>query len=288
MTSVQLASICSRNLRQPDLSLMPASVLREVLVAINAALQEFYAQLPGAHKRTTVSEILRAPETVAYEFAARYAQQTLNTPFTASMRGCTVLIGDDPQPNEVVSNNAVLDGFMGQALTGNAVVYHDAVPLYDVIERATSAVRLYRSGACVHELKRCEDFRAKVRACGSPTHYYLEPCGSSQGADPEFLLRVHPMPDGDYKIRFEAELATIRVTFAQVQGAAVNLPVNDRFCESILLPLTEEKLLVSPAWADPTKAREIHNAADGARAALRLVPQDVGLPDNTVGTEEGF
>lgn len=289
MTSVQLASLVSRNLRQPDITVMSAGALREVLVAINAALQIFYATIPGAHKRTTVSATLRAPATVSCDFAAKYANQTLNAPFTVAQRGCTVVIGDDPQWNEVVTTNAVLDGYMGlPLLDATATVYSDAVPLFDVIERVTSPVRLYRDGYCVKLLERNEQLRTFARRVGTPCHFSLDPCGSSQGADPEFLLRVHPLPDGDYRIRFEAEFATIRVTFAQVQGTAVNLPVNDRFCESILLPLTEERLLASPEWVDHSKDAAVREAAARALASMRLIPHDVGPGNFTVGTERGY
>lgn len=289
MTSVQLASLIGRNLTQPDITLMPAPMLRDVLVALNGALQDFYRLIPATHKQTTVSEILRAPENVEFNISARYENQLLNSPFSTSMRGCSVLLAEDPETNEVVAPNAVLDGYLGTTLLGGtATVYHDAIPLFEVIERVTSHVRLMHGGKCIRELVRDQSIRTLPLCVGRPTRYFLEPCGSGQGSDPEFILRVHPAPDVDYKVRFEAELTTVRVTFPQVQGTAVNLPVNDTHCESIILPMAEAKLLASAFWADRSKAAIIANAEQDALQAIKLIPHDVGLADNTCGTEAGF
>lgn len=290
MTSIQLAHRCARLLTERDLTRLPANVLLEILDAINAGLQIVYSLLPENMRETTVSETLRAPETVAIEFTERYKNVTLNYPFTNAMRGCTTRICDDAADNEVVATNAVLDQYLGQSLTGNATVYHDCVPLYAVIDKIKSAVRLYDGASCIAELARNQRLRsiASARQIGTPRQYILESVGSSQNSDPAALLRVHPMPERDLRIRFECTLATVRVTFAQVSRDAVNLPVPDQLCESALVPITQAQLTDCKLWADPATKTSIEEKAQAAVAMLRRQPHDIGPGGNTVSTEEGF
>lgn len=289
MTTFQLANALAKHTRYPDIMTMPASAMVEVLLAINGALQIVYSRMPAAHKMTTVSHTLRAPETVAVAFAARYTNTATTEAFTAAQVGCTALVGDDPDYNEITATDTILDEYLGATLDTTAIVYGDVIPIYDVIERITSPVLLFRDGRKVCELERWQQhFDRLTSGPGHPERYTMIPLGSSQGANPEFYVRVWPLPDVDYKVRFEAELATVRVTFPQVSQTPVNLPLNDRLCESVLLPIARGELTDSVVWSDPsTKARMQSKAAE-ARESIGLVPMDVAPGFNQVGTPAGY
>ena len=291
MTTIQLAHSLARHLTQPDLAQLDAAAKLDVMQAMNSALQVIYAAMPPAHKTTTISETLRGPVTVAFAVPARYAN-TLTAPvFAANQRGCTVFMGSDESANEIVAADAVLDQYTATPLSGNATIYHDAVHLYSTIERVVSQPSIFRNGEQVRYLERWQtDFDRLPKTIGTPLRYCVIPCGASQGADPRFYLRVWPLPDTDYKLRFDAELSAARVTFAQITTDPVALPLSDSIAESILLPLALGKLLGSPDWADkssPTTSRIERNATE-AVAMLRLTPWDVAPAFNAVGTPAGF
>lgn len=286
MTTFQIAHTLARHTSAGELPKANASLRLEVLQAINAALQKVYRRMPAAHKITTLSLTLKAQQTVAVELPNRYTNFLTAPAFTAAMRGCTVFVTDDPQPNEIVAPNALLDEFTGNALSGNAVVHSDAIPIFDVIERLAGDPHIYRAGQVATILYRAEmDFDKLPKVTGRPARYRLEPCGTGQGADPEFILRVWPMPDAEYKVRLQAELATARITFEQVTQTAVDLPLNERLCESVLLPVAIGELTASPDWrGNDSLARE---RADRALAEMAM-PGNVDAGFNEIGTAGGY
>ncbi len=290
MTTLQLAHSLARHLKEKDLMQISAAAKLDILQAINSSLQTIYAAMPPAHKTTTISETLRAPVTVAFAVAERYTNVLLEPVFTEKQQGCTAFLADDASANEIVAPNAILDQYLGQALSGNATVYHDAVHIHDVIERVCAPPTLFRNGEQVRKLDRWQtDFdKLDKKTPGTPQRYCLIPCGSSQGANPEFYLRVWPMPDGDYKLRFDAEIATVRVTFPQITQSPVDLPVNDRIAESVLLPIARERLLISGEWADRSTASRVEKDAEKAMQQLKTMPWDIAPAFNAVGTPGNF
>ena len=301
MTSVQLAQRLARHLTQTDLATLPGNAMLDILDAANAGLQDLYKLLPGIYKETALSTTLKAPTNVSVEMDAKYSNLLSSDAFTEDMRGCTVNISDDPHDNEITGTNSVLDGFVGNVLAGNAQIHHDAVPLVDVIERVTSDPVCYRADGTWFPLSRHDGFReggmqwyygafpAAIikKQAGQPRIYTLEPVGVSQGADLEFFFRVYPMPDTDYTVRFRAELAPRILIYPNITGTAVSIPVNDRLCNSTLVPLCEEHLLRSPYFKDrtPTNLKVFTDAAEKARDTARnLVARDILKPNNSIGT----
>ena len=289
MTTIALASILCRRLRVPDLASAPAGQKREILLAINSALQRIYARMPAAHKRTTISVTLGAPETIAVEFTERFTNMLVEPAFDETHIGCTALVIDDPDGNEITGANSLLDDYHGTTLSGNALVYHNAVPLYEVIERLGSHPILSHDGKTIAELTPDhEGFSRLDKAIGAPQRYSLIGVGSSQGPEPEFLLKVWPWPDTNYKLRFEAELSTARVTFLQITQTPVNLALNDRLCESVLIPIALGRLTASPDWAQRDAIPRIIEDERAALSELTLVPADVSPGGTAIGRPGGF
>ncbi len=301
MNSIQLAQRLARHLTEIDLATMPGQAALDILDAMNAGLQEIYNLLPSNYKQTVVSTTLKGPVDMQVGIAAKYSNLLSDGAFDPSMRGCTVNLSDDPHDNEITGTNSFLDGFVGSSLTGNARVHYDAVPLVDVVERIISNPRIYRADGTWWPLQRCENFREVgigivygawrasniKRQEGRPLIYLLEPVGASQGADLEFFFRVYPMPDSDYTVRFEAEIAPKQITYPNITQAAIQIPVNERLTSSVLVPLCEEYLLRSPYFKDrtPTNLKLFTDAAEKARDHARnRVARDILRPDNNMGT----
>ena len=292
MTTLQLAHTLARRLECEDLASAPASQRLDVLQAINAALQIVYRLLPALAKATTISLTLRAPETVPFDIPQRFTNFLTAPAFTAAMTGCTVLVGDDATPNEIVSPGALLDEYAGQALTGNATVHHDAIQVEAIIARIIGEPRLYRGTEQVRELVRQqwrpEYTRSREQSPGVPQYYAIMPVGMSSPSTAPYLLRVWPAPSTDYKVRFEAELMPARVTFDQITHTPADLPLHEALCESALIPIALGELAFSPDWSNPATMNATLAAAERAREQIASIPMEVSTTPNEVGTPAGY
>lgn len=288
MTTFQLANILARRTRFGTLLESDAGTRYDILLAINAALQEVYAKLPGIHRTTTVSHTLRAPELVEMTFQAQYSNFTTASVFSTAQIGCTILITGDPDYNEVVAANAVLDEFVGSEVDTEGMLYYDAIPVHAVLERITTPVSVFRAGQKVTELQRWEEsFDRLSKGPGIPERYRIVPMGSSQGASPEFLIRVWPLPADVYKVRFDAEVSTVRVTFEQISQSPANLPISEHLAESALVPIALGHFTRSVSWADPSTKSKLSDTS-AALEILSLVPMDIAPGANQLGTPSGF
>lgn len=315
MNSVQLAQRLARNLNVADVFNLDAEVSLDVLSAINGGLQSFYRSVPGIYKRTTLSHTIRAPKTLGITFAEQYSNRCSLTsdqsdPFTSRERGCTVKFDTGAADNIVIADNAVLDDYLLTTLVTNATIYYDAVPIQDVIERIIGAVRLYsatkaeptllvrderlRGGRFRRWLPADQDEimypmdAAYLSEIGRPRYYYLDPVGSSQGGEPEFLLRLAPMPDVDYIVRMEAELSTERIVFNDLTTARA-IYVADAYVEDILVPLCEAELVTSKFWTDAEAKKGVLARRDDALTTkIPKIPKDIAPTSNMVGRPRGF
>ena len=298
MTTIQLAQRLARYLSHTDLATMPVAGVLDLQDAMNAGTQELWRLLPPNHRTATLSECLKAPETITVSMVARYSNLLSADAFDAEdHRGCTVRISDDPRDNEVTGAGEVRDAFLGTTLSGNATLWHDSLQIYDSIVRILGDPRIYRADGTWATLARGRSLvweggvplvTQQLRIAAQPSSYTLESVGVDQLGDSQFYFKVYPMPDVDYIVRFEAELAPRNITFANVANAAVDLPVRENLVRSMLVPLCEEHLLRSPLWADRKLIGLIQDAAERARRGLRNIAGDIGLPCNQVGTPMGF
>lgn len=301
MNTIALAQRLARNLNIDDPSNPDADALLDILSAINGGLNEFYRLAPAIYRRTTLSQTLRAPLDVNLTFHAKYSPIVTGTPFQDNWLGCTVRLDGYSMDNTVNGPSVLLDDFLGDTLTMSGKVYFDAFPIFAQIETVTSDVRI-SSLASPHQSVMVRDSSSPVRhphrrhelsgfsgvstkLIGRPVNYRIEPIASSQGIGAACLIRVHPMPDVDYIVRFEAQIINPRVTFPQMKVAA-ELPILPQFCEDILVPLCEGQLSSSPFW-NGSKPQAASRAA-AAVERIGLLPKDLAVPNNRVGTRRGW
>lgn len=316
MNSVQLAQRLARNLNVPDIFDLEAEPALDVLAAINAGLQSFYRELPGIYKRATISQTVRAPRTLSVTFKAKYSNVCSVTgsgddPFSSNETGCTIRYDTSAADSIIESATSVLDGYINDTLITGATIYYDAIPIQDVIERVIGAVRLYSaSRAEPTPLIRDERLRggrvrrfmasvdpdeisfpydsAYLSEIGRPRYYYLDPAGESRGGDPEFLLRVSPMPDTDYTVRMEAELSTERIVFNDLATARA-IYVADAYVDDLLVPLCEAELVTSKFWANADQKKDILSRRDSVlQSKIPKIPKDIAPPSNGIGRPWGF
>jgi len=312
MNTLELSQRLGRNLRVEDSTDLPAAAALDVLSAINAGVSCFYKYLASAYRQTTLSVVLRAPEMITgVTFAARYSRNLSGDTFEDRQRGCTVRFNTGAD-NEITGRNTVLDDWLEDTLTVDATVYHDAVGLEYVIKRIIGDVRIYLGNGrrAVRVLMRDERLRrgywnvspygpgeagiwdiygfTNASTIGCPRYYYIDPVGASQGGDPQFYLRVLPLPDIDYTVRFEAELGPRKITFGELKQA-VRVPVAEDYAEDMLVPLCEAQLTRSRFWADADSKKDVLAKAEEVKTReLAMVAPEVGMRWNQVGTPAGF
>lgn len=305
LNSIQLTQRLARNLNVPDTFHLPADAALDVLSAMNAGLSAFYRKMPGVYKRTTLSHTIRAPRALTLVFQAQYSRLVADNTFGSRDQGCTVRFGDGSSDNVVTGANSLLDNYLGEVLSVAATLYADAIPVQDVIERVIGNLRLYaRAQSQPTYLVRDERLRGGMGrrseredldapcgvsfgAIGRPQYYFLEPMGVSQSAEPEFILRIAPLPDMDYTIRMEAELSTQRLVFADMTTAR-EIAVGASYVDDILIPLCEAALVSSAFWRDKDRVAKVTEGEEKAIAKMVGIPSDIAPSSNRVGTPAGF
>ena len=144
MNTIAFSRLLARDLQVEDRASLPADAALDVVAAMNGGISQFFARAPARLKKTTISATLRAAETLSVVFDAQYSRTITTAAFSAEMRGCTVQFNTTPLLNEVVNETTVLDEYLSPTLSTQATVYHDVVPLEDVVERATSRRSIVR------------------------------------------------------------------------------------------------------------------------------------------------
>lgn len=294
MTTVQIAQRLLRNLSVKDLALLSADDALHLLDAINGGMQEFYALAPGIYKQTSLSGILRAGQDIS--LGVTLGSQIF-TDWTASYlhKGYTIRIEGDDNDNEIIAANGLLDDYMGETGFRQARIWGDCLQINTVIDRLTSEPKLDTGDVLLKddEYKQWGGFclgarrGLKNRSVGRPTRYWIEPVGQSQGGDPSFLLRVDTLPDADYRVRMDAELAPRRVVFSDF-SIPVPLPFDDGLVESCLLPICAARLMDSPLWQDRQTFSAVERRAEQARGLIGLLSPTISMPENRVLTPRGY
>jgi hypothetical protein len=298
MTTVQLAQRLLRYLTVKDLALLSGDDALHLLDAINSGIQQFYALAPSIYKQTSMSGILRAAQDVTLDV-------TLGSPiftgYTASYysKGYTIRIEGDDNDNEIVASNGLLDSYMGETGTRQATIWGDCLQLNTVIDRLTSEPKLdtgdvlwkddeYKQwgGFCYPE---GWGFRRGLRnrKVGRPRRYWIEAVGQSQAGDPAFLLRVDTLPDQDYRVRLDGELAPRKVTFIDLTTPVV-LPIDDALVESNVLPICASELTESPLWQNSDNKKDVNERASKALQLIGLLSPIISVPNYQVGTPKGY
>lgn len=298
MTTVQVAQRLLRYLRVKDLALLSGDDALHLLDAMNSGIQQFYALAPSIYKQTTLSGVLRGAQNAILEV-------TFGSPvfggYTAPAlsRGWTIRIDGDDNDNEIVAENGLLDDYMGETGSRSATLWGDCLQLNTVIDRLTSDPKLETGDV----LSKDDEYRQwggfvfpdgwgghrglRSRSIGRPRCYWIEAVGQSQAGDPAFLLRVDTLPDRDYRVRIDGELAPRKVVFSDLSTPVV-LAVDDALVESIVIPICVAELSDSPLWQNPENKKDVAARAEKALRLIGLLSPVISMPRNRICTPKGY
>lgn len=286
MTSVEIIDRLARKHRRLGGSALTVAEVQDALYAINLALQALYQALPVEYREKTVHVLVPAPRAVT--LSATNGSATLGaSAFTTGEVGRTVVSSGDDIWHRVADEDALAAAWLGSTGSHSATVYGDAVAGDGYpFERMLSAPVLLE-GSRERELVQIRDLRDTYEPgtrIGEPRYYWLSPQGNSQGEEPLVLLRVLPIPDRAYRLRYRASFGPRRVKFTDVANAAP-LPVPDNYAEA-LVSMCGIHLASFPGWNIDTRL-----AAEERATALRFVALNkttLRASTNQVGTPAGY
>jgi hypothetical protein len=253
-----------------------------LLRSINAALQEAGLLLPSIYAQVPMRIAFPAPEstTVAVEAGSTTLGAAL-----PGREGRTLFIDGDPQPNRLVSETTLRQDYAGTTGSRMAVIYGDAARLESPISRVITTPTLDTGDEL---LPATIDILTTPRPhLSRPTHYWIEPAGATQGAEPPFWLRLHPAPAIAAQVSFVADVRPARLTLPSLVTAG-QIAFHDGFIEAGLLPLIEAGMTSHTLWADAGTKAEVRERAQAARDFLRSQPASMSTTPNRIGTPPGY
>lgn len=287
MTIIEAISRLARRHARKDYSALTAPETRDALGAVNAGLQSLYQAMPVEYRAKTVSVLLDAPRSV--DLVATHGSATLGDAAFAvpGELGRTLVTSADTIRHRVAGENLLADAWLGPTGTHSATLYADAVAGADYpFERMLTgpAVLDGDTERTLEQIAEPRDVLAPGIGIGRPARFWIQPLANSQGHAPTFLLRVLPLPDRAYRLRYRAAFAPRLVAYAEIESAAP-LPVPDNYAEAFLA-LCVPHLVGLPGWL-PTPA-EAEDGAARARRFVALANNPLRPPANQVGTPHGY
>lgn len=286
MTIIEAVSRMARHHTRRDYSALTAPELADAVLALNTGMQELYQKLSPEYRQKPVSVLVPAPRVVT--ISATYGSKALGSAvFTEEEVGRSVMTSADTVRHRAGGVAALADAWLGTTGDHDVTVYGDAVAGDDFpFERMVGAPAILvgegRERVLVpHQPEPTDMWAGSLGGVGEPRAYWLESQGNSQGVEPIVVMRLLPLPDRAYRLRYVASLAPRRIRFPDVETGAP-LPVPDNFADA-LIPLALLNLVGVPGWAvDAAAAREAYARAmrfvEMSRVRLDPAPRRVGTP----------
>lgn len=277
MTTVELVQHLLPYCTFREVSEARAWEAQELALVMSQSVEKWFALAPAQHRRTTVTQLQEAPETIEVEITAG-ASTTIGAPFPTTKRGSTVFIGDDPRPNEITSPSTLLYAFAGTPGTVSAVIYHNCIAFPDfLVERVVTHPEVVTAMGSVYQMAplsaNSRTFRlpATPGACGvppsaqvwtnraeTPSHYWMEAIGGSHQVENDgvFQLRVWPLPTSEFTVQMDAEILPLAYRIPALE-TPLDLPVPDSMAHRTFIPLARGILTDSPVFNDDRFAASV-------------------------------
>ena len=258
--------------------------MEEVLITINAALQEICAEGPSALTEKSVAEVLRPPASITVSVEQYSKAVTVTSGWVSWMQGCTVRIAGDTQDNrflrqhDIGATTSLMSPYMGTTGIVSATVYGDALPLPNYYLNILGPIELpdrclhlaadpaafrhgsdfYRSGYVVEESY--STFQTK--AVGTPVLALVDADYDATRESLPYYLRVNPMPDRAYPITFRVKLTPLAFTMDDIESGDYETDpdsiIPQDWNESVLLPIALQRWQAHPSCVlGPTQREEI-------------------------------
>lgn len=300
MTSLGLAQRLLRHLKFKDWGEMPIEAQLEIVDALNVALAIYFAEAPETYRRLNLSYLLAGPQTVTIT-TTNGSKTVSDTPFANYTRGAMLRIEGDDQWNRIDGDSQLLMPYLGLSGSHTATVYGDVTALgFNEIERVITWPQLNNGSVLALDesmRERPGRFFRDLGDLASGVDYdtgcprwhifdYLNDLTAGRN-EKAGLLRVYPLPDQDYTIRFEAIVAPLHLSLSAI-NTSVDLPVRNYHAERFLVPLALRELAHGGLWEREDTRRSTQVRGDTAETNLETINHEIGTPANRLGTPKGY
>lgn len=303
MTTVEIMQQALSWARVKDLSGCAAEDAIQLARALNAGLQRYFQAVPEAHRRTTISHLIKAPQDITLT-ATNGSTTVDNVAFAKSQRGCSLKLDGDPDIwNEIVDTAKVLFPYAGTTGDTGGTLYYDAVVVSDFrIERLVTEPTCLETGRRLTGQNRPgylghPEFAPALplnrrRSLGTyPDYYSVQYIGGSEQVDNDgvFQLRLDPIPTLTCRLSFDALLWPLEYGVDDLSTPA-SLPVSDSLAHTTLLPMIEAALVNTPLYdGPPEKAQTLLMLGNDAEERSRMFNAPYLAPvANKLGTPQGW
>lgn len=301
MTTIRLAQRLARRTKWLRLHEVPIAELDELVMCMNQATHEWYQGVAPVQKSGTLTEILKEPAnlTISILDGAKGFAVTGTTPafLVADMTqaiGCTVIVGDDPKWNVVMSESQLALPYSGAGGAQNMRILFNALHLgeNDINLTAPIYVRKTTDNARTQLVKMTRDElnqRWTRTETDTPKNYEIIPIETWEASEPRFVLRVYPEPSVDTIIETEVARRPLIFKVADLVPPGRSIPIGEFEIDNIILPIAAAKMIPA-GLLDNTRfdARTIMAESSAATIRLQSVQAHIDPAPNLVGTPYGF
>jgi hypothetical protein len=295
ITTVQLFHRIARRARGGDFTKLSMTEQTDLAEAANTALQQVYGLLPTVYKERTQGFLLPAPLAVSIALTTQ-SNVVPDGTFTSAQLGRSVVLDGDPNTNQVIATNRLLNPYMGSTGTVAGTVYGDAVYSTDYpfdrivgnprIPAQGNAMPIYRDLVPINQTSFTWGY-GFAPTTGWPLYWGTQALGYSQGEEPVQVIRVTPAPTAAMVIDVRISYWPKRLTLADYDSAT-RVPLADQFIETALIPMGLRALMSTPIWVASKGDATVEQRAVEAEQFLRNQPGQIGPTANRVGTPVGF
>ncbi len=299
ITVPQLFHRIARRSRTADFTKLSMSELTDVLEAANIALQKVFSSLPVRFKEQTQGFALPGPLALTAVGVTQFSKTVTAATFTAAQLGATVRLDGDPQWNQVLGTDTLLNPYMGATGAVSGTVYGDACFSEDYpFDRILGNPRFPNQGTWPWTINPLNSpgwmgmgaaygWWLLPQSTGVPITWWTQEMGISQGRGPAVILKFAPLPNIAYPVSVRFTFWPRRLTLTDyLSGSTVVVP--SQFVEPGLIPLALEAFMSSPAWKVRGDEDRVWQNARDAEKYLTSQPAQIGPPNNRIYTPLGF
>jgi hypothetical protein len=296
ITTVELFHRIGRRGRGGDFTKLSMSEQTDLAEAANTGLQRLYNALPTYFKEQTQGFVLPAPLAVTAVGVTQYGKAVTGITFTSAQFGQSIVLDGDPNWNQIIGDNELLNPYMGSTGSVNGTIYGNAIysetyPFDRVIGNPQYAGQgqgpNFTTIIAPMNTANPNGWWWYSNNIGVPQAWWPQVFGNSQRNTPLMVLRFAPAPSQAFAVNVRLGFWPKRLTLADYD-AATALGVPDQFIEPSLIPMCLQAFMSSPAWQTRGDEAMIDQKGDNGELFAKNQLGQVGSPNNRVGTPYGY
>lgn len=293
MTTAQLFQRVGRRAGDGDFTKLGLTEQGDVMEACSAAMQRVYHALPQYFKEMPEGFALPAPATVTLA-VVQYTNALSSDVFDTSQIGRSIALAGDPQWNQIIGTDKLLNPYMGPTGTVSGTVYGDAIfsqryPFERIVGNPQFADQSFSPlwSRQILPISTSPSRWLYQKTTGIPQYWWVDYLGNSQGMQPIVVLRFLPAPDRAYAINVRMSYWAKRFTI-QDYITASTIPVPDQFLDAALIPMAIGELMTKPSFKPNNDNDLLLGQVASAIQFLKEQMSSGATPNNRVFTPIGF